>query len=139
MVKDRLEENKRSIAFAKKLQRWADGVGLTFISNMCEDYLAQFTDEKYEVLEGTPIYKLFTGKEQEAVFLGKIIHVNHHNKGELMTFRGYNAFCYIVEGKIAMRYKTSVKTLVALNDLKSKNLLRLNQRLLVPTLTTNES
>ena len=104
MVKDRLEENKRSIAFAKKLQRWADGVGLTFISNMCEDYLAQFTDEKYEVLEGTPIYKLFTGKEQEAVFLGKIIHVNHHNKGELMTFRGYNAFCYIVEGKIAMRY-----------------------------------
>ena len=73
MVKDRLEENKRSIAFAKKLQRWADGVGLTFISNMCEDYLAQFTDEKYEVLEGTPIYKLFTGKEQEAVFLGKIM------------------------------------------------------------------
>ena len=41
--------------------------------------------------------------------------------------------------KIAMRYRTSVKTLVALNDLKSKNLLRLNQRLLVPTLTTNES
>ena len=41
MVKDRLEENKRSIAFAKKLQRWADGVGLTFISNMCEDYLAR--------------------------------------------------------------------------------------------------
>ena len=45
MVKDRLEENKRSAAFAKKLQRWADGVGLTFISNMCEDYLAQFTDK----------------------------------------------------------------------------------------------
>ena len=56
---------------------------------MCEDYLAQFTDEKYEVLEGTPIYKLFTGKEQEAVFLGKIIHVNHHIKGELLRFRGF--------------------------------------------------
>ena len=41
--------------------------------------------------------------------------------------------------KITIRYRTAVKTLVALNDLKSKNLLRLNQRLLVPTLTTNES
>ena len=72
MVKDRLEENKRTIAFVKKVQRWADKVGFSFIANICEDYLAQFTDEKYEVLEGTPVYKLFTGKEQEAVFLGKI-------------------------------------------------------------------
>eukprot|EP00943_MAST-04B_sp_MAST-4B-sp1_P003928 g3928.t1 len=110
MVKDRLEENKRSIAFAKKLQRWADGIGFTFISNMCEDYLAQFTDEKYEVLEGTPIYKLFTGKEQEAVHLGKIIRVNHHIKGELLRFRGMHAFAYIVEGKVALRYNRNPET-----------------------------
>ena len=41
--------------------------------------------------------------------------------------------------KIAHRYRTSVQTLVALNDLKSKNLLRLNQRLLVPASSTNET
>ena len=52
MVKDRLEENKKTIAFVKKVQRWADKVGFSFIANICEDYLAQFTDEKYEVLEG---------------------------------------------------------------------------------------
>ena len=33
-----------------------------FHVNICEDYLAQFTDEKYEVLEGTPVYKLFHRK-----------------------------------------------------------------------------
>ena len=110
MVKDRLEENKRTIAFVKKVQRWADKVGFSFIANICEDYLAQFTDEKYEVLEGTPVYKLFTGKEQEAVFLGKIIRVNHHIKGELLRFRGMSALVYIVEGKVAVRYNPNPET-----------------------------
>ena len=41
--------------------------------------------------------------------------------------------------KIAERYGTSVKKLVALNDLRSKHLLRLNQRLRIPNLATNES
>ena len=110
MVKDRLEENKKTIAFVKKVQRWADKVGFSFNANICEDYLAQFTDEKYEVLEGTPVYKLFTGKEQEAVFLGKIIRVNHHIKGELLRFRGMSALVYIVEGKVAVRYNPNPET-----------------------------
>lgn len=41
--------------------------------------------------------------------------------------------------EIARRFRTSVATLVALNDLKSKNRLQLNQRLVVPARPTNES
>ena len=41
--------------------------------------------------------------------------------------------------KIAERYGTSVKKLVALNDLRSKHLLRLNQRLRIPNLVINKS
>ena len=70
------EENETSIRWAKKIQKFAKVIGFRALASACEDYLASFSDEKYDVLESTLIYKLFTGKEAEAVYLGKCLHIS---------------------------------------------------------------
>ena len=107
-----VDDNAASIARAQKVMKWSKKLGIYFLANWCEDYLASFSDEKYDILEGIPLYKLFTGKESEAVYLGKILHVNHYQKHDVVDFRRGGAFAFIVEGKIGIRYRQTgdVKT-----------------------------
>jgi hypothetical protein len=97
------EENETSIRWAKKIQKFAKVIGFRALASACEDYLASFSDEKYDVLESTLIYKLFTGKEAEAVYLGKCLHISHFRRGQVIDFRFQKCFSLVVEGKVGVR------------------------------------
>ena len=97
------EEHATSIRWAKKIMKFARKVGFRGLAGTCEDYLASFSDEKYDVLESTLLYKLFTGKEAEAVYLGKALHISHFARNQIMDFRYQKCFAYVVEGRVGVR------------------------------------